>query len=84
MDDHENVSGKDKEMEEFMQLERQKAEVTALLHEFNEICWEKCIGKPSSKLDQATQVCLSNCVDRFIDTSVLIAKRFVEVINGRQ
>ncbi|XP_022232308.1 mitochondrial import inner membrane translocase subunit Tim8-like [Drosophila obscura] len=86
MSDYGNVSGtgSDKELQDFLELEKQKAQVNAQLHEFNEICWEKCImGKPSTKLDQATERCLSNCVDRFIDTSVLITKRFAEILNKR-
>ncbi|XP_034666494.1 mitochondrial import inner membrane translocase subunit Tim8-like [Drosophila subobscura] len=83
MSDYENVSAIDPELQDFLDLEKQKAQVNAQLHEFNEICWEKCIGRPSSKLDHATEVCLSNCVDRFIDTSVLITKRFAEILNKR-
>lgn len=53
------------------------------IHEFNEICWEKCIGKPSTKLDHATETCLSNCVDRFIDTSLLITHRFAQKLQNQ-
>ncbi|XP_034125159.1 mitochondrial import inner membrane translocase subunit Tim8-like [Drosophila guanche] len=83
MSDYENVSAVDQELQDFLDLEKQKAQVNAQLHEFNEICWEKCIGRPSTKLDHATEMCLSNCVDRFIDTSVLITKRFAEILNKR-
>ncbi|BFF96091.1 mitochondrial import inner membrane translocase subunit Tim8-like [Drosophila madeirensis] len=83
MSDYENVSAIDQELQDFLDLEKQKAQVNAQLDEFNEICWEKCIGRPSTKLDHATEMCLSNCVDRFIDTSVLITKRFAEILNKR-
>ncbi|KAH8304756.1 hypothetical protein KR215_011726 [Drosophila sulfurigaster] len=80
MSDFENLSGNDKELQEFLMIEKQKAQVNAQIHEFNEICWEKCIGKPSTKLDHATETCLSNCVDRFIDTSLLITQRFAQML----
>ncbi|KAH8304228.1 hypothetical protein KR059_004400 [Drosophila kikkawai] len=80
MSEFENLAGSDKELQEFLMIEKQKAQVNAQIHEFNEICWEKCIGKPSNKLDSATETCLSNCVDRFIDTSLLITQRFAQML----
>ncbi|KAH8409240.1 hypothetical protein KR009_011209 [Drosophila setifemur] len=83
MSDFENLSGNDKELQEFLMIEKQKAQFNAEIHEFNEICWEKCVGKPSTKLDHATETCLSNCVDRFIDTSLLITQRFAQMLQKR-
>ncbi|XP_068159955.1 mitochondrial import inner membrane translocase subunit Tim8 [Drosophila tropicalis] len=80
MSEFEDLSSNDKELQEFLMIEKQKAQVHAQIHEFNEICWEKCIGKPSNKLDSATETCLSNCVDRFIDTSLLITQRFAQAL----
>ncbi|XP_013112407.1 mitochondrial import inner membrane translocase subunit Tim8 [Stomoxys calcitrans] len=73
-------SSGDSELQEFLMIEKQKAQVNAQIHEFNEICWDKCIGKPGSKLDSATETCLANCVDRFIDTSLLITQRFAQML----
>lgn len=95
-------SSTDSELQEFLMIEKQKAQVNAQvwhmmnknmhlfidgtlifslqIHEFNEICWDKCIGKPGSKLDSATETCLANCVDRFIDTSLLITQRFAQLL----
>ncbi|KAH8356548.1 mitochondrial import inner membrane translocase subunit Tim8-like [Drosophila serrata] len=83
MSDLENLAGNDKELQEFLMIEKQKQQVNAQIHQFNEVCWEKCIGKPSNKLDSATETCLSNCVDRFIDTSLLITQRFSEILQKR-
>ncbi|KNC31025.1 Mitochondrial import inner membrane translocase subunit Tim8 [Lucilia cuprina] len=82
MSDFDSISSSsaDKELQEFLMIEKQKAQVNAQIHEFNEICWDKCIGKPGSKLDSATETCLSNCVDRFIDTSLLITQRFAQLL----
>lgn len=93
----------DPELQEFLMLEKQKAQVNAQvrpqnreihrkfvncnifpdffqIHEFNEICWDKCVEKPGSKLDGKTETCLNNCVDRFIDTSLLITNRFSQLL----
>lgn len=31
--------------------------------------------KPSSRLDSKTELCIANCVDRFIDTSNFVVNR---------
>ncbi|KAG7204682.1 hypothetical protein KM043_005096 [Ampulex compressa] len=68
------------ELEEFLMLEKEKARLNAQVHEFNDICWEKCVDKPGSKLDSRTEICLNNCVDRFIDVSLLITTRFAQLL----
>ncbi|XP_014102474.1 mitochondrial import inner membrane translocase subunit Tim8 [Bactrocera oleae] len=85
MSDFDSLSSvsSDKELQEFLMIEKQKAQVNAQIHEFNDICWEKCIGKPGSKLDSSTETCLSNCVDRFIDTSLLVTQRFAQLLQKR-
>ncbi|KAK7590262.1 hypothetical protein V9T40_001875 [Parthenolecanium corni] len=70
----------DKELQEFLLIEKQKAQFNAQIHEFNSVCWDKCIEKPSNKLDSRTELCLSNCVNRFIDVSLLITNRFANML----
>lgn len=70
----------DHELQELLMIEKQKATFNAQIHEFNEICWDKCVDKPAAKLDGRTETCLSNCVDRFIDASLLITNRFVQLL----
>ena len=50
-----------------------------LVHELTERCWDKCMDKPSTKLDSKTQHCMSSCVDRFIDSTNFIANRLQTV-----
>ncbi|KAK5644093.1 hypothetical protein RI129_007938 [Pyrocoelia pectoralis] len=70
----------DKELQEFLFVEKQKAQFNAQIHEFNDFCWDKCVEKPGSKLDSKTETCLTNCVDRFIDVSLLITNRFAQLL----
>lgn len=79
-DDGSKSKSGDAELEEFLMVEKQKAQFTAQIHEFNDICWDKCIDKPGSKLDSRTETCLHNCVDRFIDVSLLISNRFAQLL----
>lgn len=47
-----------------------------LVHELTDHCWDICVEKPSSRLDSRSENCLSNCVERFIDTTNFIVNRF--------
>ena len=51
-----------------------------MIHELNEKCWDTCMeGKaPYNKLDGRTESCLKNCVDRFLDTNIMVTKRLEE------
>lgn len=68
----------DSDLQDFLMVEKQKALLNSQIHEFTDICWDKCMGKPGAKLDSSVETCLSNCVDRFIDTSLLITNRFAQ------
>ncbi|XP_076288604.1 mitochondrial import inner membrane translocase subunit Tim8-like [Lasioglossum baleicum] len=70
----------DNELQEFLLAEKERAQFQAQIHEFNDFCWEKCVDKPGSKLDSRTETCLNNCVDRFIDVSLLITNRFAQLL----
>jgi len=70
----------DREIQEFLMIEKQKAQFNSQIHEFNSVCWEKCIDKPTSKMESKTEMCLNNCVNRFIDVSLLITNRFAQML----
>ncbi|XP_076179274.1 translocase of inner membrane 8 [Ptiloglossa arizonensis] len=70
----------DTELAAFIIAQKQKLQFQAQVHAFNDVCWEKCIDKPGSKLDSRTETCMKNCVDRFIDVSILITNRFAQFL----
>ncbi|XP_061706517.1 mitochondrial import inner membrane translocase subunit Tim8 [Cydia pomonella] len=70
----------DSELQDFLMVEKQKAQFHAQIHEFNDFCWEKCVDKPGAKLDSRTETCITNCVERFIDVSLLITNRFAQML----
>ena len=76
-----NPPGVDPEMKSFLEMESQKAQLQAQIHKLNDTCWDICMDKPREKLDGRTETCLCNCVDRFIDTSLLVANRFQQLFN---
>ncbi|KAL6900712.1 hypothetical protein ACP4OV_005388 [Aristida adscensionis] len=58
-------------------LEQQKAMVGEMVGKLTSVCWDKCItSTPGSKFSSSETTCLTNCAQRYLDMSVLIAKRF--------
>ncbi|EFX72990.1 hypothetical protein DAPPUDRAFT_58280, partial [Daphnia pulex] len=60
--------------------EQQRAQFQQQINKFNDICWETCIDKPTSKMDNKTETCIVNCVNRFIDLNLLCAQRFAQIL----
>ena len=58
--------------------EDQKSKFRSQVLVLTEKCWEKCMDKPGNRLEKKTETCFVNCVNRFVDTSLFIVKRFSE------
>lgn len=74
--------GGDAELQRILMREQQRAQFQAMVHKFNDICWDTCIDKPSSKLDGKTETCIVNCVNRFIDLNLSMAQRFAQMLQS--
>ncbi|XP_014485758.1 PREDICTED: mitochondrial import inner membrane translocase subunit Tim8 [Dinoponera quadriceps] len=72
----------DSQLNELLNIEKEKVVTTAQIHAFNDICWETCVDKPGSKLGGRTETCISNCVNRFIDVSYFITNRFAQLLQN--
>jgi len=70
----------DAEMQKFLMMEQQRAEFQGQVHRLNDTCWELCMEKPSSRLDSRTENCMGNCVNRFIDVTLLLTNRFAQML----
>ena len=68
----------DRKLQEELMVEDQKHRLQSQIHKFTDICWEKCVDKTGSKMDGKTESCIANCVERFLDTNLFIAKRLAE------
>ena len=77
-----SVEGADPELQGFIQMETQRAQFQGQVHKLTDLCWDQCLDKPRDKLDSRTETCMSNCVERFIDTSLSIATRFQKILQG--
>jgi import inner membrane translocase subunit TIM8 len=65
----------DPQFQRFIEIETEKQRFKVLVHGLTEQCWDVCMEKPGSRLDSKTESCLSNCVNRFIDTSNFVVNR---------
>ncbi|GFY62677.1 mitochondrial import inner membrane translocase subunit Tim8 A [Trichonephila inaurata madagascariensis] len=72
----------DSELEKFLTVEKVKTQFHEQVHHITDVCWDKCIDKPGSKLDGKTQACMINCVERFIDASLVLTNRFAHLLQG--
>jgi len=69
--------GVDPALQRFIAEETEKQKMQTVIHELTEKCWDTCTEsyKPSQKLDSRTENCMRNCVDRFLDTNILVTER---------
>lgn len=70
----------DPQLRQFIEGETHRQKFQVLVRELTERCWDSCmVDKPSTRLDSRTQTCLTNCVERFLDTSNFIINRMERV-----
>ncbi|XP_037083240.1 mitochondrial import inner membrane translocase subunit Tim8 A-like [Pollicipes pollicipes] len=66
----------DPQLRRFIEGETHKQKFQVLVHGLTDQCWDKCmVDRPSTRLDNKTETCLVNCVDRFLDASNYIINR---------
>eukprot|EP00898_Chlorokybus_atmophyticus_P005298 jgi/Chlat1/576/Chrsp103S00015 len=64
------------ELQQFILREQQKAVFNELVAKLSDVCWDKCITKPGSRLDSSESACLSYCAHRFLDASNIVLQHF--------
>ncbi|PWN51988.1 putative TIM8-translocase of the mitochondrial inner membrane [Violaceomyces palustris] len=68
-----------KELQAFLDAEQAKARVQSSIHTFTDRCWDQCITSSiGARFGRGEEACLSNCVERFLDTSLFIVKKLEE------
>ncbi len=74
------ASPEDARLQQFLIQEKAKAELQEAINKLNNVCWDVCVDKMRDKMDYRTEQCLSNCTDRFLDTTLFIGKRFQQLL----
>lgn len=52
------------------------ANAQEMLSKMTEKCFKKCISKPGKSLDGTEQRCITQCMDRFLDTWNLVSRTY--------
>ncbi|EHY56837.1 Mitochondrial import inner membrane translocase subunit tim8 [Exophiala dermatitidis] len=73
------------QLQTFVQVQMQRAQIQKNIHEMTEMCFKKCITGSISggKLAPKEETCMSNCVERFMDTNVTILKHLDAIRAGQ-
>lgn len=69
----------DPEVQRFIEVEGQKARFQANVHQFTDLCWDKCIDKVPTTMDSRTQRCFTSCVDRFMDVTNVVMNKLTNL-----
>lgn len=72
-----------KDIMQFIESENSKSKVQMSIHNFTDMCFKKCnTNKPitSGTLDSSEEQCLTNCLNRFLDTNIKV----VQALQGAQ
>ncbi|XP_014660232.1 mitochondrial import inner membrane translocase subunit TIM8 [Setaria italica] len=65
------------ELRRLLEQEKEQLMAKQMVSKLTSVCWDKCItSTPGSKFSTGETTCLSNCARRFLDMSMILAKRF--------
>ncbi|KAI3856837.1 hypothetical protein C5167_022297 [Papaver somniferum] len=65
------------EVLQLIEQEKQRAMVNEMVAKLTNTCWDKCVtSTPGSKFSSSESSCIASCAQRYLDTSMLIMKRF--------
>ena len=66
-----------REMQEFLEQEKQRVMLNELVAKLTDSCWDKCVtGAPGKQFSSSESSCLSQCAQRYLDVSALVVRRF--------
>ncbi|KAF7514291.1 hypothetical protein GJ744_000061 [Endocarpon pusillum] len=74
-----------RELQQFVQNESQKNQIQSTVHDLTERCFKRCItgSLSAGKLTSKEEVCMQNCVERFMDTSLAVLKHLETLRAGQ-
>ena len=62
-----------------IQKEQQKALLMSAIHKITDVCWDICVDSVGSSLSRRSESCLSNCSERFVDTTLFVTNRLAQL-----
>ncbi|KAL6601777.1 hypothetical protein ACP70R_044997 [Stipagrostis hirtigluma subsp. patula] len=65
------------ELQRLLEKEQEMLMAKQMVSKLTSVCWDKCVtSTPGSKFSSGEATCLSNCAQRFLDMSMILARRF--------
>ena len=53
---------------------QQMSQIQENIFELTDLCWDKCVSSTKKQNDKQDQICMLNCVERFLDATSVIIK----------
>ncbi|KAF2354418.1 Tim10-like [Trinorchestia longiramus] len=71
-------------MKEMLQMEETRATFNSTVHKINNQCWEICMKSErlSESLSSRNKQCISDCCNRYVDSSLYVTNRFAQLIQN--
>ncbi|KAM0892207.1 hypothetical protein ACQ4PT_025898 [Festuca glaucescens] len=64
------------DLQRLLEQEKERMMVNEIVSKLTSECWDKCVtGAPGSKFSSGETTCMTNCAQRFLDMSQLIARK---------
>ncbi|RKP14092.1 Tim10/DDP family zinc finger protein, partial [Piptocephalis cylindrospora] len=71
-------NSKKQEVMAAVRQEIQMANAQELMNKMNERCFDRCVTKPGTKLENGEQVCISRCMDRYMEAWNIVARAYTQ------
>ena len=71
------------QLKQRMTMEMQQQFVQQLIERLRNECFTRCIASPSRELSSRDQTCLSNCVDRYLESMKVVEGAIAEHSNSQ-
>eukprot|EP00656_Telonema_subtile_P002802 TRINITY_DN1127_c0_g1_i5.p1 TRINITY_DN1127_c0_g1~~TRINITY_DN1127_c0_g1_i5.p1 ORF type:complete len:107 (+),score=40.56 TRINITY_DN1127_c0_g1_i5:96-416(+) len=72
------------DLKQGIQQQLQQQQLQTIVGSMSNLCFKKCVDTPGSRLSSSEQRCLSQCVDRFMDTMMAVQESFVQQAQQQQ
>jgi import inner membrane translocase subunit TIM8 len=67
------------QLQQMLMMEQQREIVQGAVLKLTDLCWNKCISKPSSStLSSGESDCVTACTERYLDTVKLVSAKLMQ------
>lgn len=78
------AGGGQERLQQALLAEQQRLEVQRMVMKMADLCFDKCVKRPSDKLSGSESSCINNCSERYLDSKMFVTNRLVKQHQGQQ